>query len=223
MKKFFVIFCIAIGFFSTFLFFVKALSTTPTDVIYDYECQRRILLSTTGKDADGNPKCNVFCSKAKIFTDGIRNDQFCKFNSVSETTTLDAKTIDYFIPPEDAMLIYLRAGLYAFFSFGALTVVLYGIYGWYVRSMSGGNPEKVALSMSIYKNAILGMVMIFSAFAIIQLVYVFIGISASPFDFNFIPRICLHCDVKSSDVGRQCWANQSDINGKYKCVDEKWQ
>jgi energy-coupling factor transporter transmembrane protein EcfT len=129
---------------------------------------------------------------------------------------------EFFIPQEDAALIYLRAGLFAAFSIASLLVVLYGLYGWYVRSMSGGNPDKVSESMSIYKNAIIGVVIIFSSLIIIQIVYVLIGITQSPFDFNFIPKIGRSVSVTEGDVGRKCYSSQKDSNNRYECVDGVW-
>jgi hypothetical protein len=200
---------------------VKAATVTPTDVEFDYKCEG-LLFSPEYKDSSGNPICNRYCSHALIFDGEARNNKLCKFGSVDEVFVSTALLPKFFIPQEDAALIYIRAGLMAILGGGGLLVVLYGLYGWYVRSMSGGNPEKVALSMSIYKNAILGVIIIFSSFVIVQMLFVFLGIMQSPLDVSFIPKIGYIVDVKENDIGRKCYSLQSDANGIYKCVDNLW-
>jgi len=225
MKKYILIILI-FGFSLIYSYTVKGVETEQIDtpdqeeVIFDYECQRKILLSKEGIDPiTGDPFCNLYCKRGLIYdlADGSRNSSFCKYGTTGEKKPDSISSIEFFIPPEDAGLIYLRAGLYAVFGIAGLLVILYGLYGWYVRSMSGGEPDKVKQSMSIYKNAILGIIIIFSSILVIQLVYVFLGITEGPFDFNFIPKIGTSVDVKETDVGRKCYSNQQDSNTTYIC------
>jgi hypothetical protein len=205
-----------------------ALSPTldPEEVIFDYECQRRTLLSvdTTSKE----PKCNLYCIRKEIFsTDGNRNDDFCPYKLTTGAKPGseifgDYEVIEFFIPQEDAALIYLRSGLYVVMGLAGLLLILYGLYGWYIRSMSAGNPDKVQLSMSIFKNALIGGVMVVIAVVIVQMIYSFLGITQGAFDFNFIPKIGTTVTINDIDVGRKCYSNQTDTNG-HSCVDGKWE
>lgn len=129
-------------------FHIKAETATPdpNEIIFDYECQKKVLLSTTGYDSEGKPKCNLYCMRSKIFTNGVRNDSYCKYGltglaneDIVDGTTLFGSASEqnqYFIPQEDAALIYLRAGLFGAFGVAGLLIILYGLYGWYTRSMS---------------------------------------------------------------------------------------
>jgi len=211
-------------------FTVKAVSPTldPDEPVFDYECKQRVLLSEQGVDANGRPKCNDYCKRGLIYTAGSRNNMFCIYGSTQITadgTALfgaDFTVPEFFIPQEDAALIYLRSGLFVTFGLSGLLLVLYGLYGWYVRSMSGGNPDKVALSMSIFKNALIGGVLVVVAVVIVQLVYSFMGITQGSFDFNFIPKIGTNVTIDDNDIGRKCYSNQRDSNG-HTCVDGRWQ
>jgi hypothetical protein len=226
MKKIFLTLIIVLTFLSSS---IKVLAATPVPAIFDYECQRRTLLSEQGVDENGNPKCNLFCDKSEIFTDGVRNDLFCPYGEKtgakpsSEIFGSDYAVNEFFIPQEDAAIIYLRSGFYVVLGLAGLLVILYGLYGWYVRSMSAGSPDKVELSMSIFKNALIGSVMIIIAVVVVQLVYSFLGITQGAFDFNFIPKIGTMVDVNETDIGRKCYTNQSDINGQLECVEGQWQ
>jgi hypothetical protein len=134
----------------------------------------------------------------------------------------DYEVSEFFIPQEDAALIYLRSGLYVVMGLAGLLLILYGLYGWYIRSMSAGNPDKVQLSMSIFKNALIGGIMVVMAVIIIQMIYSFLGITQGAFDFNFIPKIGTTVTINEIDVGRKCYSNQTDTNG-HTCVDGKWE
>ena len=199
---------------------------TP-DPVYDYECAKMTLLSTSGVDASGKPLCNLFCERLEIYSaEGVRNTKYCPYGS--KTGAVEGSTLftgyvynEFFIPPEDAAIIYLRSGLYVVMGIAGLLLVLYGLYGWYVRSMSAGNPDKVQLSMSIFKNALIGGVLMVVAVVIVQLVYSVMGITQGAFDFNFIPKIGTHVTITDQDIGRRCYTNQVDSNG-HVCTDGKW-
>ena len=91
--------------------------------------------------------------------------------------------------------------------------------------MSEGNPEKVAASMKVYQNTIIGVVICFMAVIITQLVFLAVGITASPFEFNIIPKYGYKVKVTLEDEGRYCFVGQVDIskNG-FKCDPDtnKW-
>lgn len=205
--------------------------TTPTpDPVFDYECQKMTLLSPDGVDSSGKPKCNLFCERSEIYTNGSRNDKYCPYGQkIGAIAGTDAamfganyKFNEFFIPQEDAVIIYIRSGLYVVMGLAGLLLVLYGLYGWYVRSMSAGSPDKVQLSMSIFKNAIIGGVLVVVAVVVVQLVYSVMGITQGPFDFNFIPKIGTSVTITDEDIGRRCYSNQTDTNG-HVCTDGKWQ
>jgi hypothetical protein len=231
MRKQSLIIFFCIGIFTLFPV-IKVLAVAPTldpnEVVFDYQCKQYVLLSKQWVFPDGKPRCNEYCERHLIYTNGSRNTMFCTYGSTGTTedqsTLMGLGTIpEFFVPQEDAALIYLRSGLFVTFGLSGLLLVLYGLYGWYVRSMSGGNPDKVALSMSIFKNALIGGVLVVVAVVIVQLVYSFMGITQGAFDFNFIPKIGTNVLVDINDVGRKCYSNQTDLNLRYTCVDGKWQ
>ena len=227
MKKIFLIILSLVSFF-TLLSGGKILAADP-DPVYDYLCQQKTLLSSDGVYANGKPKCNLFCERGQIYSEeGARNDKFCPYGSktgVVDGATLFAgyKANEFFIPQEDAALIYLRAGLYVVMGLAGLLLVLYGLYGWYVRSMSAGNPDKVQLSMSIFKNAIIGGILMVVAVVVVQLVYSIMGITQGAFDFNFFPKIGTIVTITETDIGRRCYSNQTDTNNHTCGTDGKWQ
>mgnify|MGYP001477425943 CR=1 FL=1 len=203
-------------------------AVTPTpDPVYDYECSKMTLLSTSGVDSTGKPLCNLFCERTEIYTaGGVRNTKFCPYGlktGAVEGSELFANYLvnEFFVPQEDAAIIYIRSGLFVVMGLAGLLLVLYGLYGWYVRSMSAGSPDKVQLSMSIFKNAIIGGILMVVAVVIVQLVYSVMGITQGPFDFNFIPKIGTVVTITDEDIGRRCYSNQTDTNG-HTCIEGKW-
>jgi hypothetical protein len=222
---------IILGFICVLILFpigkVNAVTPTP-DPVYDYECAKMTLLSKSGVDPEtGKPLCNLFCEREQIYPEvGIRNTMFCPYGfktGAVEGSTLFANYLfnEFFVPQEDAALIYIRSGLYVVMGIAGLLLVLYGLYGWYVRSMSAGTPDKVQLSMSIFKNAIIGGILMVVAVVIVQLVYSVMGITQGAFDFNFIPKIGTVVTITDEDAGRRCYSNQTDTNG-HDCVEGKW-
>jgi hypothetical protein len=136
-------------------------------------------------------------------------------------------SIDTPLPPgpEDAAMIYIRAGIFAILGATGLLVIFYGLYGWYKRAMSEGNPDKVEEAFKIYKNAILGTIIVAMSFGIVQIVFMLLGVTNSVFEFTFIPKSGFTVEVRDSDVGRTCYPEQKDKSsegGTHVCIDNKW-
>lgn len=215
-------------------FVVKASNNTDPTVtpVYDSECTKLVLLGsytdTDGKtqsmydSVTGYPLCNDTCQYNIIYgTNGARKTgAFCAYGH--DDTLLTLKIQSSTADVENSALVWVRAGIYAVMGVSALLLVLYGLYGWYLRAMSEGQEEKIRESLKIYKNAIIGGLMVFAAVAITQLVFYIIGVTDSVFEFNFIPRVGSEVTVTKDDVGRYCYSTQTDTSGKYECVNNQW-
>lgn len=214
---------------------VRADTTAPsgTDVIFDADCQR-LILTGGNLTSDGKPACNINCQR-QILYDGpdfaTKNGQFCSYGSTSVKGSInnsnylpDAKYPIGKSQP-DSFMIYIRGALIAVLGITGLGVILLGLYGWYLRAMSEGNPEKIEESVKVYKNAIIGAIIVASSALIVQMIFIFIGVTDSVFDFNFIPKYGYTVQVTDNDAGRYCFSSQVDkdsTGGSYKCVDNRW-
>lgn len=193
-------------------------TNSPEDIIVDPECARRLLVGEGVFDDEGKPICNSRC-KRSILDAG----KYCEYGTTDSGIVWDQ---DLSIPLEvggtEALLIYLRAAIYAVLGLVALGVVLFGIYGWYKHAMSEGNPEKVQEVRKIYTNAIIGAIIVIMSFVVVQLLSNFLGVTESVFDFSFIPKSGYSVDVTESDTGRACFEQQIDKDSSHSCVDGKW-
>ncbi len=202
------------------------------EIITDADCVRAVFTGEAIDPETNKPYCNTLCQK-QILNDPpdyiTKNGRFCEFGSTSEQgETPDGKA---YLPDakypiaasqDDSILIYIRGAIYAVMGISGLAVILMGLYGWYLRSMSEGNPDKVEEVMKVYKNAIIGTIIVFMAVVIMQIFFTIMGITESIFDFNFIPKYGYVVNVKEMDIGRYCFENQIDKDGEFSCVDNKW-
>lgn len=224
---------IAILFTLPFLFNLRV-NAVEDPIIVDGECTKYIILGSyvnangdqvESIDKDGKPFCNDTCRKSLIISNGTRiANKFCVYGSTEETTTINGIDLSLPLEPskEDSALMWLRAGVYAVMGLTGLGLILYGLYGWYLRAMSEGSEDKIKESYNIYKNAIIGAIIVFSAVVIAQVVFNLVGLTESVFEFNFIPKAGYTVDVEDTDTGRYCYSNQVDRNGDYKCIYNKW-
>lgn len=223
MRKFIILTIILI-----FPLFIISASTAdpvldPDEVIFDNECARRKLLATPASSTASEPICNLWCKRSII-----NSGQYCAYGS--EDTSAGSWDGDLEVPlrvrPVDAALIYIRAALYAVMGAVAVAVVFYGLFGWYTHAISEGKPDKLEEVKKIYTNTIIGTVIIVMSFVVVQLISVFFGVTESVFDLNFIPKSGFEVEVRESDVGRVCFAEQSDKSsegGLHTCIDGRWQ
>jgi hypothetical protein len=207
--------------FQIFYVNIKASGLDPEEVIFDNRCvQERLLVTPISVTGTGDqPICNYWCKRGIILA-----GDYCQYNSTSAiggSWVGDLET-PLRIRPVDAVLIYLRGALYAVMGAVALAVIFYAIYGWYTHAMSEGKPEKLEEVKKIYTNAVIGALIIIMSFVVVQILSVFVGVTDSIIDITFIPKSGYRVDVKSSDVGRVCFEEQTDINNTYTCVDGRW-
>ncbi|HEC65756.1 MAG TPA: hypothetical protein ENI23_10700 [bacterium] len=71
---------------------------------------------------------------------------------------------------------YVRSGLTIALGLLVTGAVFYGFYGMYVRTTAGDNEEKLKQSVSIFKNAILGIVIAFGGIFLIQIISSLLGL-----------------------------------------------
>jgi hypothetical protein len=204
------------------------------EVVFDYDCQK-VILTGAGKDAEGKPVCNLHCVRSILYdAEGgyiTRNGKFCKYGSTNQAGTIKVPASGCAANPSgacpdssylpqanypiassqaDTIMIFVRGGIYAVMGAVSLGVILLGMYGWYLRAMSEGNPDKVETSVKVYKNAIFGALTCFGAVIVVQLLFLFMGITDNPFDFNIIPKYGYKVKVLAEDVGRYCFVGQVD-------------
>ena len=244
MKNIFKTFSLSIAFsilaFSslafTSLFFVVKAENSGSDIIVDTDCQKAIIAQAEGviNESTGQPICNRMCLRSVLYNApdfNTKNGDFCKFGSNTERGTLDGKAylpgVNLPIGPSqpDKIIVLARQSIYLLLGGVSLLVVLMGLYGWYLRAMSEGNPEKVEVSLKVYKNAILGSIIILMAGLLAQSVFMAMGISEGFFDFNFIPKYGYIVEVGNLDEGRFCYENQEDksnLGGSYICTQNRW-
>lgn len=205
----------------------------PAEIVVDTNCAKAIL-EGIAIDANNQPICNTSCVRGIIY-DGpdytTPNGHYCVYGSTS-TGAVDTggslivlSTLGALKPSQqNTVLIYVRGAIYLVLGAGSLAVILYGLYGWYLRAMSEGNPDKIAESVKVYKNAVIGIIIIIAAIIIAQLTFVFMGVTDSPFEFDFIPISGYEVVVTPNDVGRYCYSNQIDTTGVYQCdpATNKW-
>jgi len=213
------VFLIVTSFFQISVFPINAESVnSPEDLIVDPECARRLLIGEGIFDDEGKPICNSRCKRSIV-----EARQYCEYGTTDSPRVWDQ---DLSIPIEvgssDALLIYLRAAIYAVLGLVALGVILFGIFGWYKHAMSEGNPEKVQEVRKIYTNAIIGAIIVIMSFVVVQLLSNFLGVTDSVFDFTFIPKSGYTVEVSEFDTGRVCYEQQIDKDGSHSCVEGKW-
>lgn len=198
---------------------VKASSSNTDEVVFDPKCAQQIVLgSEKVYSPDGKPICNNRCLSSII-----ENNQYCKFGTTDQAVAWDQDlTIPLEIASSDALLIYLRAGLYAVLGLVSLGVVVFGIFGWYKHAMSEGNAEKVQEVKKIYTNAIIGAIIVLMSFVVVQMLSNFLGVTESVFDFSFIPKSGYTVNVLDGDTGRVCYEPQKDKDNSHSCIDGKW-
>jgi hypothetical protein len=212
----------------------KAATTTdplnPDEIILDADCSRYLLFATDAytNDTPPKPKCNIMCKRSIMYDSPdyqYKNGNYCVYGDPNTQASGTLTSINTPIPPapEDATMIYIRAAIYALIGATSLLVILYGLYGWYKYAMSEGNPDKVGESRKIFKNAIIGTIIIVMSFSAVQLIFTLLGVTDSVFEFTFIPKAGFKVTVKDSDVGRFCYPEQKDKTGAHTCVDNKWQ
>ena len=206
----------------------------PFELVIDTTCLKAIIEGKAIDSTTNEPTCNRYCQRKILYMSPdytTPSGNYCVFSftdKVATDSTGKVLTLELIAPlqplAEDTVLIYIRGGIYLIMGGSSLAVILYGLYGWYLRAMSEGNPEKVAESVKVYKNAIIGIIIIFSALVITQLLFLFLGITDGPFDFNFIPKAGYLVDVTDADLGRFCFSNQMDKNKTYTCdpTTNKW-
>lgn len=207
----------------------------PERIVYDPECTKFLIVgeyeNAAGEKINayegGVPFCNDRCRYNIIYNDvgGRRPGTFCVYGSETDPLFLNDEvnlSLPIEIPAEDAILIWIRSGIYAVMGVTSLALILYGLYGWYLRAMSEGEEEKIRLSVNIYKNAIIGGIIVFLAALVTQLVFMFLGVTESILEFNFIPKSGYEVEVTDQDTGRLCYENQTDVNGVFECIENKW-
>ncbi|MEI7616619.1 MAG: hypothetical protein WCJ54_07885, partial [Actinomycetota bacterium] len=155
----------------------------PKEVVFDADCSRVIITGVlAARDATGKPICNLRCAREVLYDQPdyiTKNGKFCEYGSetkqgvyipvncklpISPYLPATACAAEKFLPDanypilpsqDDSIMIYIRGGIYAVMGVVSLGVILMGMYGWYLRAMSEGNPEKVAASMKVYQNTII--------------------------------------------------------------------
>lgn len=132
-----------------------------------------------------------------------------------------------FGPPEYALPLIIRLILFGVFSVMGLLSIGYGFYGMYVRSTAQDSAEKVELSNKIYKNAILGVIISFSAVIIMQIIALLLGVSGSLFTFNLVPKQGTNVTLTEDDLSGYCLDGQIGIiegnaAAGYVCENGAW-
>lgn len=209
----------------------------PERIVYDPECTKFLIVGEyvnpegeriDAYDENGKPFCNDRCQYKVIYNEngGRRPGIFCEFESETKPLDLGGEVdlnLPIEIPAEDAILIWIRGGIYAIMGATSLALILLGLYGWYLRAMSEGEEEKIRQSIKVYQNAIIGGIIVFLAALITQFVFMLLGVTESILEFNFIPKSGYEVEVTEKDIGRYCYETQLDKNNEYECVDYKWQ
>jgi hypothetical protein len=72
--------------------------------------------------------------------------------------------------------VIISAALKLFFYIAGLAMLLYLIYGGYLFMFSGGNPQSTAKAKSVLTTAVVGFIVVFAAFWIIQFLAFALGI-----------------------------------------------
>jgi hypothetical protein len=107
----------------------------------------------------------------------------CALSSIKDFFTFAGVVI----PADKVVQYFSRVLLMGAYSLAALLSIVYGVYGVYKRSFSEGNAEKVEESMKIFKNAIIGIIIVFMSVVVVQIGSTFLGVTSNPFDFSLVP------------------------------------
>ncbi len=222
-----------------FLFLPRqALAQSGTYVV-DPECESYLLT----KSPDDAAVCNSICEKTCI-TSG----RHCSPGKPEDCISVDlenvypevqpkiSKAVNVFgidlcptaaTGPDDdpyCILILVRLGFYAFFSVIIFLTLGLGLWVVWVRSTAADSPEKVEKAVTIAKNAITGLLIVFLFLAIVQVSALLTGLTESLFDVSIVPQPReVRIGTKCRNVGYvKCMVpshcKQSPVDFNYYCL-----
>lgn len=158
----------------------------PTDLVVDPACS---VLKFTDPAADCNDVCQYWI---------IAEGRSCKKGDPSEPKEREDQATDEVVnsvnfsgidfgPPQMAIPRITRLLLSAVMGVIAVVTVLMAVYGMIVRTTAADNADKVELSVKIFKNALIGVVISVFGIIIIQLLAMLLGLAENLFDFDLVP------------------------------------
>ncbi len=196
------------------LFFIpESISAQDVELVVDPECQQYLLL----KSPDEVAKCNVVCAITCVET-----GKHCAPNSPENCITLDLATAYPEVKPtfssavnifgtnlcpttaaggEDdpfCTMILVRLVFYAFLSVIMFVSLVMGLWVVWERSTAADSPEKIEKAVTIGKNVIKGLAIVFFFLGIVQISALLLGLTGSLFDISIVPQ------PRSIPMGGKC-------------------
>lgn len=218
-----------------FFYSVAAVIDPSTTYVPDNDCATFLILQDRTIAYPGGVQiCNRTCMLDCLYKPDQNGDYTIKTGFYCEGNTYNCSNAVLSDPYSDfqisfnflgysvdvGVLIWIRALLVGASAISALAAIALAVYSWSLRSSAAGNAEKVEKSMKIMKNVVIGLIIVFMATTIVQIVALSSGVATNLFDFIFIPKSGPTPYLTESDLGRLCHPNQKPMGGgKQYCCD----